>query len=53
MFAEQIMGAGGVICTPLGYHNRNEEVCNKDDVLYGGEEVVKEVGRLGKRVASD
>jgi len=45
--AEPIMGAGGVIVPPPGYHRRTWEVCKKYDVLYISDEVVTAFGRLG------
>ena len=45
--AEPIMGAGGVIVPPVGYHRRTREVCDKYDVLYISDEVVTGFGRLG------
>ena len=38
--AEPIMGAGGVIVAPPGYHKRFKEVCEKYDMLYISDEVV-------------
>lgn len=52
-FAEPIMGAGGVIVPPEGYHKRSLEVCRKYDVLYVSDEVVTAFGRLGHMFASD
>jgi len=51
-FAEPIMGAGGVIVPPEGYHKRTWEVCRKHDVLYVSDEVVTAFGRLGHWFAS-
>jgi putrescine aminotransferase len=51
-FAEPIMGAGGVIVPPKGYHRRTWEVCKKYDVLYVSDEVVTAFGRLGHMFAS-
>tara|TARA_B100000795_G_C22782612_1_gene433090 strand:- start:522 stop:1904 length:1383 start_codon:yes stop_codon:yes gene_type:complete len=51
-FAEPIMGAGGVIVPPPGYHRRTQEVCNKYEVLYVSDEVVTAFGRLGHMFAS-
>jgi adenosylmethionine-8-amino-7-oxononanoate aminotransferase len=51
-FAEPIMGAGGVIVPPKGYHARTLEVCRKHDVLYISDEVVTAFGRLGHFFAS-
>jgi adenosylmethionine-8-amino-7-oxononanoate aminotransferase len=51
-FAEPIMGAGGVIVPPPGYHRRTREICHKYDVLYVSDEVVTAFGRLGHFFAS-
>ena len=51
-FAEPVMGAGGVIVPPEGYHKRTWEVCKKHDVLYVSDEVVTAFGRLGHWFAS-
>ncbi len=45
--AEPIMGAGGVIVAPPGYHARMLQVCRKYEVLYIADEVVTAFGRLG------
>jgi adenosylmethionine-8-amino-7-oxononanoate aminotransferase len=50
--AEPIMGAGGVIVPPPGYHKRTLEVCKRYDVLYISDEVVTAFGRLGHMFAS-
>jgi putrescine aminotransferase len=50
--AEPIMGAGGVIVPPPGYHQRTWEICKKYDVLYVADEVVTAFGRLGQWFAS-
>ncbi|MEM7257378.1 MAG: aminotransferase [Pseudomonadota bacterium] len=52
-FAEPILGAGGVIVPPKGYHKRTKEVCEAHDVLYVSDEVVTAFGRLGHWFASD
>ena len=52
-FAEPIMGAGGVIVPPPGYHRRTQEVCRRYDVLTVSDEVVTAFGRLGHMVASE
>ena len=52
-FAEPIMGAGGVIVAPPGYHKRMLEVCRKYEVLYISDEVVTGFGRLGHLFASE
>lgn len=51
--AEPIMGAGGVIVPPKGYHQKTREVCSKYDVLYISDEVVTGFGRLGHFFASE
>ncbi|MDD9823461.1 MAG: aminotransferase [Gammaproteobacteria bacterium] len=53
LFAEPIMGAGGVIVAPPDYHPRMLEVCRKYDVLYVADEVVTGFGRLGHFFASE
>jgi adenosylmethionine-8-amino-7-oxononanoate aminotransferase len=52
-FAEPIMGAGGVIVPPKGYHRRTLEVCRRYDVLYVSDEVVTAFGRLGQMYSSE
>ena len=51
--AEPVMGAGGVIVPPPGYHKRTKAVCAKYDVLYISDEVVTAFGRLGHFFASE
>ena len=51
--AEPIMGAGGVLIAPEGYHRRMREVCKRHDILYIADEVVTAFGRLGEWFASD
>ncbi|WP_224484111.1 aminotransferase [Robertkochia aurantiaca] len=50
--AEPIMGAGGVIVPPKGYHRRTAELCKKYDILYIADEVVTAFGRLGNMISS-
>ncbi len=45
--AEPVMGAGGVLVAPKGYHRRMWEVCKKNDMLYIADEVVTAFGGLG------
>lgn len=52
-FAEPIMGAGGVLVAPKGYHRRMREICARFDVLYVSDEVVTAFGRLGHFFASE
>jgi putrescine---pyruvate transaminase len=51
-FAEPIMGAGGVLTAPDGYHRRMKEICDAHDILYASDEVVTGFGRLGHFFAS-
>ncbi len=51
--AEPIMGAGGVIVPPEGYHKRSWDVCKKYGMLYISDEVVTAFGRLGHMIASE
>ncbi len=51
--AEPIMGAGGVLVAPEGYHRRMWEVCKRHDMLYIADEVVTAFGRLGEWFASE
>lgn len=51
--AEPIMGAGGVLVAPEGYHRRIYDVCKKHDILYISDEVVTAFGRLGHFFASE
>ena len=51
--AEPVMGAGGVLVAPLGYHRRMWEVCKRYDMLYIADEVVTAFGRLGEWFASE
>ena len=50
--AEPVMGAGGVIVPPEGYHKRTSEVCKRYGVIYISDEVVTAFGRLGHMFAS-
>ncbi len=51
--AEPIMGAGGVLVAPRGYHARVQEVLRAHDILYIADEVVTGFGRLGHIFASE
>lgn len=51
--AEPIMGAGGVIVPPDGYHRRMWTLCQKYEILYISDEVVTGFGRLGQWFASE
>ena len=51
--AEPIMGAGGVIVPPTGYHPRAANVCASNDIMMVSDEVVTSFARLGKMFASE
>ena len=51
--AEPVMGSGGVIVPPPGYHKKTLDVCRQYDVLYISDEVVTAFGRLGHYFASE
>ena len=51
--AEPIMGAGGVLMAPSGYHRRMQEVCRAHGILYISDEVVTAFGRLGEMMSSE
>lgn len=51
--AEPIMGAGGVIVPPQGYHARALSLCREYEILYISDEVVTAFGRLGHMFASE
>ena len=53
MIAEPIMGAGGVLVAPEGYHQRALALCHENDILYISDEVVTAFGRLGHMFASE
>lgn len=50
--AEPVMGAGGVIVPPVGYHTRTEAVCRRYDIKTISDEVVTSFARLGHMFAS-
>ena len=50
--AEPIMGAGGVIVAPEGYHARMAAICRDNEIKYISDEVVTAFGRLGHFFAS-
>ncbi len=52
-FAEPILGSGGVIIPPKGYHKAVWDMCKKNDILYVSDEVVTAFGRLGYWFASE
>ena len=47
MFAEPVMGAGGVIVPPRGYFPKIQAVLSKYDVLFVADEVICGFGRTG------
>ncbi len=47
MWAEPIMGAGGVIIPPRTYYEKIQVVCRKYDVLFVADEVICGFGRTG------
>lgn len=51
--AEPVMGSGGVIIPPPGYHKKTLDVCRKYNVIYISDEVVTAFGRLGHYFASE
>jgi len=52
-FAEPIMGAGGVLVAPEGYHKRMRKITAQYDIMYVADEVVTAWGRLGEMFASE
>lgn len=51
--AEPVLGAGGVIVPPDGYHRRAEALCRNYDILTISDEVVTAFARLGHFFASE
>jgi adenosylmethionine-8-amino-7-oxononanoate aminotransferase len=52
VFAEPIIGTGGVILPPPGYLQRVEEICRTHDVLFIADEVITGFGRTGEMFAT-
>ncbi|MDO6671736.1 aminotransferase [Cobetia amphilecti] len=50
---EPIMGAGGVLVAPEGYHTRMQALCRQHDILLIVDEVVTAFGRLGHFFSSE
>ena len=50
--AEPIMGAGGVIVPPQGYHRRTHDLCSEYQIKYVSDEVVTAFARLGHMFSS-
>ena len=53
MFAEPVMGAGGVIVPPEGYYPAIQEVLSRHDILLIADEVITGFGRLGVPFGTD
>ncbi|MCU0261673.1 MAG: aminotransferase [Ilumatobacteraceae bacterium] len=53
MFAEPIMGSGGVIVPPADYLERAWRICHEHGILWVSDEVVTAFGRLGEWFASE
>jgi len=53
MFAEPLMGAGGVILPPAGYWTLIQAVLKKHDILLVADEVICGFGRTGKMFGSE
>ncbi len=53
MFAEPIIGTGGVILPAPGYLQRIEEICREYDILFVLDEVITGFGRTGEMFATD
>ena len=51
--AEPIMGSGGVLVAPRGYHKAMQDVCRRHRILYVSDEVVTGFCRLGEFFASE
>ncbi|TQV82056.1 aminotransferase class III-fold pyridoxal phosphate-dependent enzyme [Denitrobaculum tricleocarpae] len=51
--AEPVMGAGGVIVPPEGYHKRMADICAQNEIKFVADEVVTAFGRLGHMFASE
>ena len=49
---EPIMGAGGLIVPPKGYHKKIQALCREYDIKFVADEVVTAFGRLGHFFAS-
>jgi adenosylmethionine-8-amino-7-oxononanoate aminotransferase len=52
VFAEPIIGTGGVILPPEGYLERVEQICREHDVLLVIDEVITGFGRTGELFAT-
>ncbi len=47
MFAEPVLGAGGVIVPPRTYYEKIQAICRKYDILFVADEVICGFGRTG------
>ena len=50
---EPVTGAGGVVVPPVGYWDRVQEICRKNDILVVADEVINGFGRLGTLFACE
>lgn len=50
---EPVLGAGGVIVPPPGYHRALRDLCRRHGILYVADEVVTAMGRVGHWFASE
>ncbi|MDC0948689.1 aminotransferase [Gammaproteobacteria bacterium] len=48
LFAEPVMGAGGVMLPPADYLFRMRELCREHDILFVADEVINGFGRTGR-----
>ena len=53
MIVEPVMGAGGVIVPPSGYHRAIQDVLAENDILLIADEVICGFGRLGHNFGSE
>ena len=53
LFAEPVMGSGGVLVPPADYLRRLWEFCKRHGILYVSDEVVTGFGRLGEWFVSE
>jgi adenosylmethionine-8-amino-7-oxononanoate aminotransferase len=53
VFAEPIIGTGGVILPAPGYLERVEQICHDHEVLFVADEVITGFGRTGEMFATD
>lgn len=53
MIVEPVMGEGGIIVPPDGYHAELQKICHDHEILFIADEVQTGFGRTGKMFASD